>query len=221
MSPELQARAADVLNLDDLIEATLSAFPELSSDAQRLSLALYRELTKGKPVSADALVAATSLPPSTIDGILADWPGIYRNEAEEILGYWGLAIREMPHRLIVDGRTLFTWCAWDTLFIPELLGRPAEVQTQDPISSEPIRLHVTPDTARPRDHADLVMSYLRPDPSMASQIISSFCHHIHFFTSEKTGKQFTAKTPNTLLVSLADALTLARRKNAAQYRDVL
>ncbi len=37
--------------------------------------------------------------------------------------YWGLAIAETKHRLEVDGRALYTWCAWDSLFLPEILQR--------------------------------------------------------------------------------------------------
>jgi hypothetical protein len=31
-----------------------------------------------------------------------------------------LAATAMHHRFEVDGRALSTWCAWDSLFIPEI-----------------------------------------------------------------------------------------------------
>jgi alkylmercury lyase len=32
----------------------------------------------------------------------------------------------------MNDRTLWTWCAWDSLFLPEILGHPARVTSPDP-----------------------------------------------------------------------------------------
>ncbi|MGH9228644.1 MAG: organomercurial lyase [Acidimicrobiales bacterium] len=32
----------------------------------------------------------------------------------------------------MDGHTLHTWCALDTLFVPERLGRPAQIRSSSP-----------------------------------------------------------------------------------------
>ncbi|MGH7575101.1 MAG: organomercurial lyase [Longimicrobiales bacterium] len=45
----------------------------------------------------------------------------------------------MHHRFEIDARTLGTWCAWDSLFIPELLGEAARVQSTDPETGEVVR----------------------------------------------------------------------------------
>ena len=47
-------------------------------------------------------------------------------------------------RFEVDGHTLSTWCAWDTLFIPEILGCSARVTSADPENGETVHLVVTP-----------------------------------------------------------------------------
>ncbi|MCQ4438245.1 organomercurial lyase, partial [Clostridioides difficile] len=39
-----------------------------------------------------------------------------------VVGY-GLTLRETPHTFEVDGRRLYTWCAFDTLFFPALIDR--------------------------------------------------------------------------------------------------
>jgi alkylmercury lyase len=62
-----------------------------------------------------------------------------------MIGFRGLALPAMPHRLQVDGRTLHAWCAWDTLFLPQLIGKPAGVESTCPTTEQTIRLTVTPD----------------------------------------------------------------------------
>src|SRR2546422_6561781 len=52
---------------------------------------------------------------------------VYPDDEGRVLGFGGLAAAPMHHRLEVDGRTLWTWCAWDSLFIPEILGKRARV----------------------------------------------------------------------------------------------
>ena len=41
----------------------------------------------------------------------------------------------MSHRFEVAGRTLYTWCAWDSLFLPQILGQEAEVESTCPLTA--------------------------------------------------------------------------------------
>ena len=61
---------------------------------------------------------------------------IDRDRERRVLGFGGLATMPMHHRFEVDGRELSTWCAWDSLFIPEILGRSARVASLDPENGE-------------------------------------------------------------------------------------
>jgi alkylmercury lyase len=42
----------------------------------------------------------------------------------------------MHHRFEINGLTLWTWCAWDSLFIPEILAQTARVASRDPETGE-------------------------------------------------------------------------------------
>lgn len=70
--------------------------------------------------------------------------GLEFDEAGRIVGA-ALTTRETPHSVVFRGKQLYAWCALDTLFIPGLLGGPAEVESTCPVSKEPIRLSVAPD----------------------------------------------------------------------------
>src|SRR5215469_726198 len=109
--------------------------PRFSVEEQRAAVALYRELAKGEPVD-DGQVARTLglsiietrafLERETIKCL------VYADDQGRVLGFGGLAATAMHHRFEVDGRALSTWCAWDSLFIPEILGRPARASSIDP-----------------------------------------------------------------------------------------
>src|SRR5439155_14324278 len=63
-------------------------------------------------------------------------------DRQRMIGFWGLSIGPMPHRLIVNRQSLYAWCAWDTLFLPELLGVTAEIESRCPTTGRPITLTV-------------------------------------------------------------------------------
>jgi hypothetical protein len=50
----------------------------------------------------------------------------------------------MHHEFRVKAQMLCTWCAWDSLFIPIVLGDTAHVSPPDPQTRELVRVTVSP-----------------------------------------------------------------------------
>ncbi|MGH7253764.1 MAG: organomercurial lyase, partial [Nitrospiraceae bacterium] len=127
-------------DLQDMATSIISLFPEeflkLNVDEQRVSVQIYRLLAEGRPVSVKEIAAALDLPEDYVTTILKGWPGVFYDDEERIIGYWGLALPEMTHRFTIDGRTLYTWCAWDGLFIPELIKKTAHVESPCPVTGK-------------------------------------------------------------------------------------
>jgi len=124
----------------------------------------------------------------------------------------------MSHRFEVDGRTLHTWCAYDALFIPELIGKTAKVRSSDPRSGEQLTLTVSPDRIEMADPEAMVMSFLDPSTTRFDEnVILNFCNYVHFFSSATTGSEWSETNPGTFLLSLADAFRLARLANQATF----
>lgn len=78
-----------------------------------------RTLAEGHPVSVATLAQRCAVSESQVAHTLAVWPGVFQDEDANVVGFWGLALGEMAYRYTVGGRQLYTWCAWDTLFIGE------------------------------------------------------------------------------------------------------
>jgi alkylmercury lyase len=216
---------AGEIDLDMIAGTLLAAFPKLDGLDRRLSLGLYRMLAEGQPVSRDALARQLRAPSEAVDRILDGWPGVFSDQERRVVGYWGLSLPSAyggPHRLNIDGRSLSAWCAWDTLFLPELLGRTVEVETTSPHPRAPVRLRVTPERVERVEPRDASMSLLLPDATaMQKDVVTSFCHFVHFFPSRQAGESWTLRHPGTFILSIGEAHALARRKNAAQYSETL
>src|SRR2546422_647848 len=116
----------NIPTVDEYWEALAKHLPTFSPEDQRVAVTLYRELAKGQPVDAAQLGRALGVAPAEARGFLnrdSIKAFVYPDDKGRVLGFGGLAAAPMHHRLEVDGRTMWTWCAWDSLFIPEILGK--------------------------------------------------------------------------------------------------
>ena len=208
--------------------AMMDTVPRFDERARRLSIEIYRQLALGEPVEQETLAAQLGVQSSEITDALEDehlkgW--VFYDDVRRIIGFRGLAISKMPHRFELSGRMLYTWCAIDSLFIPEILGQTAKVESRDPGTGNVITLTVSPDGVQSVDPLHAVMSILIGDTEVVktqpTKVMSSFCHHIFFLESSDSGAEWVAKHgEGTFLVTLDEAFALGKRLNAAQYGDV-
>ncbi len=197
------------------------ALPDLNPTEQEVAVALYRLLGRGVPVSLNTVAERVGLPADVVANTMSGWPGVFYNDEQQVVGFWGLAQPEMPHRFTVGGKRLYTWCAWDTLFIPEILGKTAYVESRCTTTSERISLTVGPDGPQEVSPSDTVLSFLTPETPFDANMVMSFCHFVLFFNSPESGTTWIAKHPNTFLLSLEDAFEVGRLTNRAKFGDVL
>ncbi len=205
-----------------IAEHLLRVFPVLDESGRRLALALYGGLAQGVPVSPSAIADRLEMPADRVVRQLHSWPGVYYDGDQRVIGFWGLTIAQMPHRLRVNGCGLYAWCAWDTLFLPALLGADVEVESACRATGNPVRLTATPQALSSVEPAGLVVSFLLPDAEAVTEnVITSFCHYVHFFRSQEVARPWVAEHPKTFVLSLADAYEVGRRINQARYGKVL
>jgi alkylmercury lyase len=194
------------------------------SDERRVAVVLYRELAKGGPVDEAQLGRSLGLCTEGVRKLLNRDTlkhFIHSDREGRIIGFGGLATVPMHHRFQVAGRDLWTWCAWDSLFIPEILGRRARVASRDPEGRELVRLVVTPERIETVEPNQTVISFIGPDAqafsASATDVMAKFCHFIFFFTSRSSGERWIGKNPGTFLYPLDDAFALAKRFNAHNF----
>jgi len=214
--------------LDTYWEGLAAYLPRFSPDEQRAAVSLYRELAKGHPVDAAQLGRALGISPVEARELLerdSIKAFVYPDDQGRVLGFGGLAAAPMHHRFEVDGRRLSTWCAWDSLFIPEILGQRARVTSPDPETGQLVRLIVGLHRIEAAEPEGAVVSFLLPDAhdfdTGATNVMAKFCHFVFFFASRVSGEGWVAKHPGTFLYSLEEAFVLARRLNARNFGQEL
>lgn len=199
-------------DVDKLLEALLEARPAMDDNDRALAAAVYHRLALGKPVTEADLAARTGQDVQQVHDRLAAWPGVYRDEQQDVIGFWGLTVTDMPpHRYRTGRADLSVWCAFDPLFITPILGESADVNSVDADTGEPVALTVTADGRVDSLHSEMVLSFLDPTGRFDADVIQSFCHYLHYFTTREHGERWTARHPGTYLLELAEAAELGRR----------
>ena len=211
------------LNLTDLADAVVEATPAMNEEEQRLGIALYRLLAAGSPVDVSRAASAANLPEPPVTATLDRWPGVFSDGDGRVVGFWGLALDELTptHRVELGGRILYAWCAWDTLFLPGLLGSTARVTSSDPTTADSISLTVSPTGIEQMSHPQGVVSFMAPDGAFDDGVVENFCHLVHFFTNGTTGDRWILERPGTFLLPLTDAFELGTLVNHRKYPAIL
>lgn len=209
-------------DIDTLADHIIAAMPRLDATDQRICLTLLRQLARGAPVTTHRLAVEAELPEAQIIERLDRVGGVFRDRERRVVGFMGLTLVEMGnHRIHLDGRSLAAWCAWDTLFLAELLGESISVSSRSPVRGVEISLSVTssgPTGLRP---PETVVSFVIPKAEFGADVIQSFCHFVHFFASTADSEAWAAQHPDAFVLSVNDAHRLGQLTNRAVFGDAL
>ena len=215
-------------NVNDPVETMLSrivALRPMPTRSQReFAVRLYRQLSQGKPVRVEELAETMNRRSPDMRRMIDTWPaGVQLDKSKRVVGFGGLSLEPSHHRFNVDGRALYTWCAWDSLFIPEILNKTAHVESTCPETGRDVSVTLSPNELGKSDPPRPVLSFLLPDPQDLNQDVrGKFCAHVHFFASPQAGAAWIqGRHDATFLLTLEQAFDLGKRKNAAQFGHFL
>ena len=181
---------------------------DLLSNDIGLCRTVIRLLAQGQPVSADALAQAAG---RAREDVLAVIQGNYNVELDargHIIGA-GLSLRPTPHRLAVEGRMLYAWCALDALMYPPLLDMVVQVESPCAATERLVRVQVSTHGVQDVAPADAVVSVVKPDA--APGVRQAFCSHVHFFRSAQAAAPWLQAHPHGYLLSVGEAFRLGQR----------
>lgn len=198
----------------------LADSPELA----QLTLALYRQLGCGQPVTLAYLSACLNI---SFNEVRAMVDGIPRSTIEHgssgaITAAGGLSLHPTNHTFQVGDLTLFTWCVFDSLFLPQILNRSATLITRCPVTCRKIEIFLDPDTVTHSNPTNPVMSIVTPGKkTKRASLRAAFCNHVNFFADEATFLKWRVDKPEIGQVSLLDAHKLALARNQYWYGHLL
>ncbi len=204
-------------------------FPSQFEAAEsRLLIRLLQLVGSGHPVTLTQVEqAAASLGmPSGVAASMVD-KMCELDEAGSIVGIMGLSQRNHPHKFNFNGRNLTTWCAWDALFLPPLLGETAEVESICPATRETIRVRVAPERIEKIGPPESVITVALPKSDGArlessEAIRKTFCCLVHFFVSAESAWEWaSSKSHDFAVLSIEDGYQLGRTvfERVAEYAE--
>jgi alkylmercury lyase len=197
----------DTRSLEALARSLAGTFP--GCDDAPLARALLRTLARGAPVTPAALAASTDRAEDDVTQTLARWPNVHCDELGRVEAFGGLSLRSTEHCFEVDGRRLYTWCAWDTLFLPALLDEHAQVESTCPSTDVRVSLTVAPERVLASEPEDVWVSFPPPARTSTADIIESFCCHVHFLAGQEVAAHWV-NARDGLALDLDDAFELGR-----------
>ncbi len=206
-------------DFDDAMTWLMGNYSPRDADVQQVDLHLLRLLAAGHPVPPERVAATLQMSRAIVHDALQQLsPRITYDAAGHIVAFGGLSLNPTAHRFEVDGRTLYTWCAWDTLFLPALLQQRARVTSTCPVTGAAIQLVVTPERITSCDPASTVVSFVTPDTATYHEdIVANFCCHVLFFRSADAGSAWLAEHDDALLLSVEEAYNLGQRRIVVRF----
>ena len=173
--------------------------PGLGPDAPRLTVALWQLLTAGRPLSKEQLEQTLSSLGMSGEALTSLQGGVEYDGQDRIVGVVGLSLNPASaNRLQIDDHTLYTWCAWDALFIPLFLKQTVLVEVLTEAPGDSIRIKLTPEGIEDYEPESTVVSLIVPEPAAIGETFTTedvwmaFCTHIHFFRSREAASEWFA-----------------------------
>lgn len=128
----------------DGIEEFLESF---SPEDVAVMRAVFRRLVDGRATPPAMLPDILGMPRAAVEAALVRLVGhgtiVLDPETGEVVGARGLSLAETPHRVVVDGRQLYAFCAVDAVGIPVALGLDALVESHCYACGTPLALSIT------------------------------------------------------------------------------
>jgi len=198
---------------DTQLQAIAQAVRKRQNRYQRNALLfgqLVQLLVQGHPVAPELLARILHRDLDEMHSILRAHPELEYDEHGNIVGS-GLTLVPTAHQFRMKQRTLFAWCAFDTLTYPVELHLSARITSRCPVTGRSIRLTVTPEQVLDLDPPEAQVSLVVDVAAeCCSNVREDVCNYGHFFASREVATQWQAGHPQALILTVEEAYQVGR-----------
>ncbi|MQA04515.1 MAG: hypothetical protein GEV07_17955 [Streptosporangiales bacterium] len=217
--PEVSHVVRDALERDGIAVRAASRASQVSYDGERFAVKLhdgavlyaqrllYRLLVRGEPVPVERLAAETGWDAGQLRGELTRHPGTDW-DGDRVAGF-NLTLRPTPHRIALDGTTVYAFCATGAMEILIALGRAGTIDSPCAATGTNVCVEITPDGVVV-DPPEAVVSKVRPTGELAD-VRRDVCGLGHFFSSPDAATDWLARNPAGRVDPVADEFEITRR----------
>lgn len=216
-------------DLNEIIEAwSINKKSGFSEDEAKLIQAIYSALAAGRPISAERVSTGSGIPLSTVKTAFRTMRsrGADFDDDGNLIGN-ALSLRPTRHKFEVDGQQLYAWCAVDTLFLPGLVGKTADVESICPATGERIRLRISPTGLESVDPLETVVSVVVPgasaacEPGQGKGADSASCQSMNYFASREAAEKHLGVNSDVAILDVQEASQLAQKVWVVPYLKAL
>jgi alkylmercury lyase len=189
---------------------------QLQCEQEELCLPILQQVSRGRPLPKASLAISLQISPGELNQRLSRLPDTEFDREGQIVG-WGVTLVPTRHRFQVDGKSLYTWCAFDTVLFRPTLGETAQVHSTCPATGQPITFMATPEgVVMKLTPATAIMSLIVP-AERRDCVRSTFCEQSLFFRSEQAADGFLATHPEALILSIGEAAYVGKLVADARF----
>ena len=168
-------------------------------------------LARGAPLELRQIAEATGRSEETVDEALRRARS-ERDADGRLVELYGLTLRPTPLGLRIEEKVLFACCALWCHVIPLLVGTEVEVETDDPVRHERVRLVLGPEGIRTVEPPGAVASMVTVGPEIESEqeVEQLFCRHVRYFSDAESAAEFGAAESSRYVIELEQLDEAAR-----------
>ncbi len=180
---------------------------------------LVQLLVQGRPVTPELLASRLHRDRDEVRTVLQAHPELEYDAQGNLVGS-GLTLVPTTHQFRVEQRTLFAWCAFDTLTYPVELHLSAQVTSHCPVTGSSIQLTVTPEQVLDLDPGEAQVSLVVDvTAGRCSNVREDVCDYGHFFASREAATRWQAAHPQAVILSVEEAYQVGKLVEGSRFRD--
>ena len=174
-------------------------------------------LARGKSASPEKIAAASGKLQEAVQAALGQFPSTEWDEQGRVVSL-GLTLHPTPHRLELEGRTLFAWCALDSLLFPILLGWPAGIESPCRCTGESVHFEMTPAGIEAVEPPSAVVSIVAARDLVSFRSVG--CNNTHFFSSPEAASRWLEKHSQATILSVEEAFSAGSVDRGRPLRNI-
>jgi alkylmercury lyase len=202
---------------DELIEQYREAYDAIPQAALELDLTItartMQALAEGQPVSPAQLADLWEMPLDQVRAILEQANARGRVEIDDRGNLIGaiLSLNPTTHQVTIADRRLYAWCAFDALYAPGVVGKPAQIVSVDPVTDETIRVSMTSDGVDNVQPESAVVTVVGAGADMRSGPESARCTQMLFFGSRETAERWQRDHAGVSILTVDEVYEIAEK----------
>ena len=200
------------VDLTEMAKRVLRLARPLTTPEQRLLREGQRALVNGEALTVHELGRLAEVSPLEVPRMLGQLPGFaHFDDVGRVVGLLGLSLQCSAYRFDAAGHIVSTWCGWDSLFIPRVIGMRARIASHCPITKKLIQLVVGPEGVISASSPDVRVSFLLgSETDEGSGVVGACCRHIHFLGSWQAADLWISEHPDGFVLTLDEAWEVGR-----------